>query len=218
MSRRTEPSFIIPLEDHLHGGRLDWVNNEATFTDVVTERRHTAHPQPLPLGSRDLVPDSLARDFALELREREQDVERQTPHGGCSVELLGDGDKRDAARIEDFDHFREIGQRAGKPVNLVNHDHVDHPGTDIRQEALEGGALHGAAREATVVIGGLDQTPSFSGLTLNECLTRLALGVQRIEILLQSLFVGPSGVDCAAANRDGESFHLVAFENASAKV
>src|ERR1019366_5029892 len=39
-----------------------------------------AHPHALGLRRGDLVANALARDLALELGEREQHVERQTPH------------------------------------------------------------------------------------------------------------------------------------------
>ena len=48
---------------------------------------------PLRLGSRDLVPDPLARDLSLKLREGQQHVQRQTAHRGRGIELLGDRDE-----------------------------------------------------------------------------------------------------------------------------
>src|SRR5208282_5012012 len=45
----------------------------------------------------------------------------------------------------------------------------------------EGGAFHGPARKAAVVVGGLDEFPALACLALDERLARFALGVQRVE-------------------------------------
>jgi hypothetical protein len=65
---------------------------------------------PFLLGRRDLVADPLTRDFALELRKGQKDIEGQATHRRRGVELLGDRDEGDAGRVEDFDDFREIRQ------------------------------------------------------------------------------------------------------------
>src|SRR6266496_740921 len=44
-----------------------------------------------------------------------------------------------------------------------------------------------AAGEPAIVVGGLDQPPSLAPLAADESLARLALRVQRVEVLLQSL-------------------------------
>jgi hypothetical protein len=49
-----------------------------------------------------------ARDLALELGEREQHVERQTPHGGRGVELLRHRDERGVIGIQHINDLREI--------------------------------------------------------------------------------------------------------------
>jgi hypothetical protein len=48
-------------------------------------------------------------------------------------------------------------RRLGKPVNLVDDDHVDLTGPDIVQELLECRSLHRTAREAAVVIAFADE-------------------------------------------------------------
>jgi hypothetical protein len=44
------------------------------------------------------------------------------------------------------------------------------------------------AGQAAVIIGALDQAPPFAGLALDKRLTRLALCVQVVELLLQTFF------------------------------
>ena len=43
---------------------------EGAVFDPIAEGNRSAHPDALPFRSGDLVPDSLARDLALELSER----------------------------------------------------------------------------------------------------------------------------------------------------
>ena len=92
-------------------------------------------------------------------------------------------------RVEHLYHLCEVGERAGQAVNFVDHHDLDQTPIDISQQALQCGSFHGATRQTAVVVRGLEQTPSFTGLALDECFARLALGVQRIEVLLQS-FLG----------------------------
>ncbi len=55
-------------------------------------------------------------------------------------------------RIEDLDQLGEVEQRAGQPVDLVDHDDVDLAGCDVGEQPLQGRALQRAAREAAIVI------------------------------------------------------------------
>src|ERR1039457_2558362 len=91
-------------------GRLERPAQRLLQSGTVTWR-HPAHPHSLALGGGDLVPDPLARYLALELRERQQDVERKSAHRGRRVELLGARNKRNAVRIEHLDHLGEVGER-----------------------------------------------------------------------------------------------------------
>src|SRR5215472_7478246 len=90
----------IEFVDQLHCAGFCFIDDQAAVADVISERRHAAHPQPLAPGGGDLVPDSFSRDFALELREREQNVQREPTHGGGCIELLSNSNKGDALRIE----------------------------------------------------------------------------------------------------------------------
>ena len=154
----------------------------------------------------DLVADALGRHLALELGEAEQDVQRQPAHGGGGVERLRDRDEGDAVPVEHLDQLGEVGQRAAEAVDLVDHDHVDQPVLDIRQQPLQAGALQRAAGDAAVVILVADQHPALGPLAGDVGLAGLALGVERVELLLQPFLGGFPGVDGAAQLADDFRF------------
>ena len=104
-------------------------------------------------------------------------------------------------RVEHLDHLGEVGERPGQPVDLVDDHDVDQALADIGQQPLQRRPLHVAAGEAAVVVGGLDQPPALAGLALDERLAGLALGIERVEVLLQPLLGGFAGVDRAAPDR-----------------
>ena len=54
------------------------------------------------------------------------------------VELLGDGDERDPMLVEQLDELREIGERAGQAIDLVDDDDVD-PAVQRRRRGAPGG-------------------------------------------------------------------------------
>jgi hypothetical protein len=84
---------IAPKEiAHEDGVLLDHM--ERPVLDPISEGNDAAHPDALLLGGGDLVPDPLAGDLALELGERQQHVEGQSPHAGRGVECLRDRDER----------------------------------------------------------------------------------------------------------------------------
>jgi hypothetical protein len=93
-----------------------------------------------------------ARNLALELREGQQDIQREASHRGGGVELLRHRNEGDPVCVEGFDHLGEVGERAGQPVNLVDHDHIDRSVIEIGHQPLQGRALHRGARETTVVV------------------------------------------------------------------
>jgi hypothetical protein len=88
------------------------------------------------LGRGDLVADALAGDLALELRKRQQHVERQASHRRRGVELLRHRHKRHPLGIEQFDQLRKVCQRAREAIDLVDHDHPHLAHGDVRQQLL----------------------------------------------------------------------------------
>jgi hypothetical protein len=90
------------------------VGHETSGLDVVTEGHVAAHPEAPSTRGGDLVADTLAGDLALELREREQHVEREPTHGRGRVELLSDRDEGDVMRVEGLDDPGEVGERVSR--------------------------------------------------------------------------------------------------------
>ena len=109
---------------------------ERPVLNPIAERNHAAHPNALLLRGRDLVAYPLARDLALELGEGQEDVQGQSSHAGRRVERLGDRDERHLMRIEQLDQLGEVSKRAGKPVDLVDDDHVDPSRPNVVQQLL----------------------------------------------------------------------------------
>ena len=188
----------VKPEEAPHGLGLSLVDHQAALAGLVAQRHEAAHPHAFGLGGGDLVADALAGDLALELGEGEQHVERQAAHRGCGVELLGHRDEGDAVAIEDLDDLGEVGERAGQAVDLVDHDRIDLADPDVGEQLLEGGPLQGAAGEAAVVVACAMQLPALAGLALDEGFAGLALGVERVEALLQPLLGRLAGVDGTA--------------------
>src|SRR5260370_32641392 len=83
--------------------------------------------------------------------------------------------------------------------DLVDHHHDHESPPDILQQALKGGPLHRPAGKASIIISGLDEPPALTRLALDERLTRLALSVQRVEILFKAFFGRLPRIDCAAS-------------------
>src|SRR5262249_50715222 len=61
--------FGIAAEDRANGFRLAVDHHELAVLYPIPERRHTAHPHPLPFRGGDLGADAFADDLALELRK-----------------------------------------------------------------------------------------------------------------------------------------------------
>jgi hypothetical protein len=71
---------------------------------------------------------------------------------------------------------------------FVDHDHVDQVGLDVGQQPLKRWPFGRSSGKAAVIIEGGKGNPALVPLTLYICVTGLALGMQGVEILFQSLF------------------------------
>ena len=100
--------------------------------------------------------------------------------------------------VEQLDQLGEIGQRAGEPVDLVDHHDVDLAGPDIGQELLQGRAVERGAREAAIVVVVGNEPPALMRLALDIGLAGLALGVERVELEVEVMLGRLAGVDGAA--------------------
>src|SRR3546814_5873307 len=115
---------------------------------IIADLHRAAHLHALLLRCGDLVANALAGDLAFELREAEEDIERQPTHRGGGVERLGDTDEACAPGIQHLDDLGEVGQAPGQPVDLVDDDHIDPSRLHLGEELLQPWAVHIAARIA----------------------------------------------------------------------
>ena len=153
----------------------------------------------LALGGCDLVADALGGDLALELGERQQHVEGQSSHAGRGVERLGDRDEAmPPLPSKLLDQLGEVGERARQPVDLVDDDLIDLACVDIVEQALECRPFQRPARQAAIVVGFDQKYPAFVLLAGDIGGAGLALGVEGIEVLLETLFRAFPRVDRAA--------------------
>src|SRR5437868_9974706 len=72
----------------------------ALWIDIIAEDWDASHPLPFSPRRRHLVTRSLADDLALELRKRQQDVQREPAQGSAGIELLRDRYKAHAALLK----------------------------------------------------------------------------------------------------------------------
>jgi hypothetical protein len=129
--------------------------------------------------------NALGGHFALERGKGQQHIEGKSPHGTGAVELLGERDQGDAARLERLHDFGEIGQRAGQPVDLVHHHSIELAGGDVGEQAFERRAREGCARRAAIVVGCLEHAPALVALAVDEGHARFALRAERVECRLE---------------------------------
>src|SRR6266540_4935244 len=90
----------ITAEDITYGAGFLLHDGDAAILGMVAERHDASDPESLALGGADLVPDPLGGDLALELGKRQQDIQGQSAHGGCRIELLSDRDERHLMGVE----------------------------------------------------------------------------------------------------------------------
>src|SRR5262245_57164625 len=91
----------------------------------------------------------------------------------------------------------EVRQRAGQPVDLVDHDDVDLARLNVGEQQLQAGAFQRPAGEAAIVIMSPDELPALMGLALDVGLCRLALGIERVKVLFEAMLGGLPGIDGA---------------------
>jgi hypothetical protein len=101
-------------------------------------------------------------------------------------------------RSEGPDDAGKVQQGAREAVDLVDHDGVDARGLDVRQEPSESGPINRAAGEPAVVVAVGQAGPALLLLAGDVGLGRLTLGVEAVELLVQTLVRGLAGVDGAA--------------------
>jgi hypothetical protein len=133
----------------------------------------------------------------LELGEGQKHIQRQPAHACRGVELLRDRDEGDAAAVEDVNEPGEVGERPRQPIDLINHDHVDLACLDVGDQPFQGRPLHRAAGIAAVIVKRRGRRPALVLLREDVGGAGFALGVERIEGLVQTLLRRFPRVNCA---------------------
>src|SRR5215470_17671397 len=100
--------------------------------------------------------------------------------------------------VEQLDQLGEVGKRASEPVDLVDNDRGNLSGPDVSQQRLQGRAVERGAGEGAIVVPVGYQAPALVSLTLYIGLTRLALGVERVEFEVEIMLGRLAGVDRTA--------------------
>ena len=114
---RAEPQIVREdLADQRHVLRNDL---ELLADAAIAERDGPSDPDPLALGGGDLIAHPLADHLPLELGEREQHIERQTPHARGRVEGLRHRDEGDTMLVKEFNQLGEVGERPCQPVDFT---------------------------------------------------------------------------------------------------
>ena len=188
----------VALEDALHQRGFFRHRHKAAPLGAVADRNDPAHPHALGLGGGDLVADALGGDLALELGEGEQHVQRQPAHRRGGVEGLGDRDEADPGGIEGRHDPGEVGERPGQAVDLVDDHRIDLAGLDVGEQPGEGRALQRAAGIAAVIVAVRERAPALVLLAENVGGAGLALGIERVEVLLEPFLGRLARVDRTA--------------------
>src|SRR5205807_417991 len=97
--------FRRNLKNAAHALRFDVIDHKppALRVYIIAQHRATADPLSFSPCRTHLVARALADDFALELCEREKDVERETAERRSCVELLRDRYKTDIVPVKQLD-------------------------------------------------------------------------------------------------------------------
>ena len=103
--------------------------------------------------------------------------------------------KGHAVPVKELNEPDKIRQRAGQPVDLVDHDHIDFARAHILEQPLQRRSLGIAAGEAAIAVVASQQRPARMGLTSDIGLSGIVLGIQRIEVLFEPSIARYPGVD-----------------------
>ncbi len=88
--------------------------------------------------------------------------------------------ERCVVRVQDFDDLREVDERAGEAVDLVDDDRINLPGLNICEESPECGTIQRGPRVPAVVVACSDWLPALALLTPDVGLAGFALSVERV--------------------------------------
>ena len=97
--------------------------------------------------------------------------------------------------FESLDNAGEIDQRSTQPVNLVDDHAFDSAVANVIQEMFKGGPIQATTAKATIVITLRKGNKPFAALAGDKGLRGLALRIERVELLIQTLVCGFAGID-----------------------
>jgi hypothetical protein len=100
--------------------------------------------------------------------------------------------------IEHLDQPGKIHQRAGQPVDFVDHHHVNLAGLDVATEPFQRGPLQRAAREPAVVVSVGDEDPALGALARDIGFAGFPLCFEGVKLHLEAFFARLAGIDRAA--------------------
>jgi hypothetical protein len=123
----------------------------------------------------------------------------------CAYQLLGNRYEGDAVTLEHLDHPREVGQTPGQAVNLVDHHDVDSPRLDVGQQTLQRRALGVAAGVAGVVVVVGHRNPALDPLAGDVSMPRFLLGIDGVELLVETFVRGYPAIDAQRLRGLGEA-------------
>jgi hypothetical protein len=152
------------------------------------------------------IPEETLRRTAIEAAER---VGVRTED--YDLRVLGWADQSSIATsegrllLEFLRNDGKLNRRGDDKDHLVDHHAIDKPLADVLEQLIQRRPVHVRAGKPAVVIMIRQRHPSLAALASDERLGRIALGVKRVEFLLQSFLSGLAGVDGAPNGRAPET-------------
>src|SRR5713101_141086 len=119
----------------------------------------------------------------------------ETTHRAAAVELLRHRNEADASLVEHLHNTSEVQQRTAEPVDLVHHHAINASGFHVGQQLPQPGPVGVGSREAAIVIAVRQHRPTFVTLAQDISFRAFPLGIERVELLFQSLIRGLPGID-----------------------
>jgi hypothetical protein len=184
-------------KDGTHADGFGLVDPElgALGIDVVTQQWQAADPFAVAAGGGNLIAGPFGNELAFELGKGEEHVEDQPAHRGSRVQLLADRDEGHLVFFEQFHEAGEVEQGAAEAIDLVRQNAVDLAGSNVFEEALQGGPVKVVAREAAIIVTLGEANPALALLAGDVGLGRGPLRIQGVERLLQPLLGRFAGVN-----------------------
>ena len=118
------------------------------------------------------------------------------------VDVLRDGTEAHIVFLEELVQSGKIVQGPGQPVQFVDHDEIDFPGLNVREEFLQCGAIGIPPAVPAVVVMLRQADPGFFRLNADIVFAGLPLSVQRIEFGIEIFIRALARVDRAADRFD----------------